>query len=120
MINLSKILDTGTWKNLANVINENFTKLSQGLDSANKNTVVKLPLFGTVSEAQTSISSPYEGQLILIGDTIPAQLYKWNGSAWEDTGKQGGGAAVDLNAYYTKEEIDSEKVFVKNTRDVTI
>ena len=120
MINLSKILDKGTWKSISVIINENFTKLGQQIDSANKNTVVKLPLFASLSDAQSDITHPYTGQLILIGDNIPAPLYKWNGSKWEDTGKQGGGAAVDLTEYYNKEEIDNQRIFVKKTSDVTI
>ena len=120
MDTLSKIPSEGNWQDIATRANENFTKVSTELGKLGMTTSVKMPLFASLTEAQNNIPKPYFGQLILIGSTLPAPVYKWNGSSWVNTGITGGSASVPLTDYYTKTEIDARLVKIKTTNKVRL
>lgn len=118
--NLDTIKSDSDWGSEATLINKNFNSINTELITLKNTTSVRQPLFSSVSEAKQNILSPYVGQLILVGSTIPAPVYRWNGSSWVDTGLTGGSAEVPLSNYYTKEEIDSRSEYVKTTTEVNI
>lgn len=118
--NLDTIKSDSDWGSEATRINKNFNSINTELITLKNTTSVRQPLFSSVSEAKQNILSPYVGQLILVGSTIPAPVYRWNGSSWVDTGLTGGSAEVPLSNYYTKEEIDSRYKLVKSTSVVKI
>lgn len=120
MANLSQIKTDSDWGLEASKINQNFNQVNTELTTLKNTTSVRQPLFSSTTEASKYITSPYVGQLILVGSTIPAPVYRWDGSSWVDTGLTGGSAEVPLNNYYTKEEIDSRYKLVKSTSVVKI
>ena len=108
MANLSQVKTDSNWGEEAPRINENFNAVNAELTQLKSTTSVNIPLFASVSEAQKAITNPYVGKLIFIGSTLPAPVYKWNGTAWENTGIKGGNASAPLENYYTKTEIDQQ------------
>lgn len=120
MANLSQIKTDSDWGLEASKINQNFNQVNTELTTLKNTTSVRQPLFSSTTEASKYITSPYVGQLILVGSTIPAPVYRWDGSSWVDTGLTGGSAEVPLSNYYTKEEIDSRYKLVKSTSVVKI
>lgn len=120
MANLSQIKTDSDWGLEASKINQNFNQVNTELTTLKNTTSVRQPLFSSTTEASKYITSPYVGQLVLIGSTIPAPIYRWNGSSWGDTGLTGGSAEVPLSDYYTKEQIDSRYKLIKSTSVVNI
>ena len=109
MATISTIQKESTWGTEATKINQNFTNVNTELTKLNNTYGLKIPLFSSTSAASASIPSPYEGQLILVGSTLPAPVYRWNGSSWANTGTTGGSASAPLTDYYTKEEVDASQ-----------
>lgn len=109
MANLSQIKTDSDWGLEASKINQNFNQVNTELTTLKNTTSVRQPLFSSTTEASKYITSPYVGQLVLIGSTIPAPIYRWNGSSWVDTGQTGGSAEVSLTNYYTKTDIDNQR-----------
>ena len=120
MANLSQIKTDSNWGDEASKINQNFNQVNTELTTLKNTTSVRQPLFSSVSEAKENITSPYVGQLVLIGSTIPAPIYRWNGSSWANTGQTGGSAEVPLSNYYTKTDIDTRFQVIKSTTEVAI
>lgn len=120
MANLSQIKTDSDWGLEASKINQNFNQVNTELTTLKNTTSVRQPLFSSTTEASKYITSPYVGQLVLIGSTIPAPIYRWNGSSWIDTGQTGGSAEVPLSNYYTKSEIDARYTVIKSTSEVSI
>lgn len=120
MANLSQIKPDSDWGTESSKINQNFTQVNTELTSLKNTTSVRQPLFSSTSEATKNIPSPYVGQLVLIGSTIPAPIYRWSGSSWVDTGQTGGSAEVPLSNYYTKTDIDTRFQVIKSTTEVNI
>lgn len=109
MANLSQIKTDSDWGLEASKINQNFNQVNTELTTLKNTTSVRQPLFSSTTEATKNIPSPYVGQLILVGSTIPAPIYRWNGSSWVNTGQTGGSAEVSLTNYYTKTDIDNQR-----------
>ena len=107
MSTISKIQTDSNWGTEANKINQNFTNLNTDIVKLQNTAGIKIPLFSSVSAATASITSPYEGQLILVGSTLPAPVYRWNGSSWANTGVTGGSSSIALTDYYTKSEVNT-------------
>lgn len=99
MANLSEIKTDTNWQDAASVINQNYQNINTELDSLKMTTSVKMPMFGSVEDAIQNITNPYIGQLILVGSSLPAPVYKWNGEKWNNTGMTGGGAEVILSDF---------------------
>lgn len=109
MATISTIQKESNWGTEATKINQNFTNVNTELTRLNNTYGLKIPLFSSTSAASTAIPSPYEGQLILVGSSLPASVYRWNGSSWVNTGTTGGSASAPLTDYYTKEEVDASQ-----------
>lgn len=120
MANLSQVKTDSNWGEEAPRINENFNAVNAELAQLKSTTSVNIPLFPSVSEAQKAITNPYVGKLIFIGSTLPAPVYKWNGTAWASAGFSGGSAEIPLTNYYDKTEIDSRFQIIKSTTEVKI
>ena len=120
MANVSKIEVISDWGTEAPKLNANFNAVNLELANLKNTRSIKIPLFSSTAEASKNLPSPYVGQLILIGTSLPAPIYKWNGNAWSNTGQTGGSAEVPLTNYYNKSEIDSRFQIVKSTTEVTI
>ena len=105
MANISQIKTDTDWQEAADTINTNFANVSTAIEGLKQTTSVKMPLFSSTSEANSAITNKYVGQLILVGSTLPAPVYRWNGSSWVNTGTTGGNAEVPLTNYLTYESL---------------
>lgn len=52
------------------------------------------------------------GSIAFVGYTYPYAIYEWTDSGWVDTGAIGGDVEVNLNDYYTKDEIHAREVLL--------
>lgn len=99
MANISQIKTDTNWQDAATTINTNLANINTDLERLRQTTSVKMPLFSSTSEANSAITNKYVGQLILVGSSLPAPVYRWNGSSWVNTGTTGGNAEVPLSDY---------------------
>jgi hypothetical protein len=120
MTNLENVQADSNWGAESARINKNFSALSTEVEKMRMSVSLNVPLFSSVSEATSKILSPYEGKLVLIGNSLPAPVYRWSGTGWVNTGVSGGSASIPLSDYYTKDEIDSRFQLIKSTTEVTI
>lgn len=104
MATMNTIATDSNWGTEATKINQNFTNLNMELVKLGNTYGIKVPLCNSVDEAKTLIKNPYDGQFVLIGTSLPASVYKWNGTEWQNTGITGGDSSVALENYYTKKE----------------
>lgn len=105
MANVSQIKTDTDWQEAAGTINTNFANVSTAIEGLKQTTSVKMPLFSSTSEANSAITNKYVGQLILVGSTLPAPVYRWNGSAFASAGFSAGSASVPLTNYLTYESL---------------
>lgn len=63
-------------------------------------------LFSSVEKLERSCPFPREGWAALVGDTLPADVYRAEGRRWTATGEKGGGPQLALDAVI--ERIDKE------------
>lgn len=103
MANISKIKTESNWGDASSTINSNFQYISTELTKISNKTSVKLPWATSTTELSSMITSPYIGQMALVGSTLPAAVYKWNGSSWANTGTTGGNFEVTSDQYLTYE-----------------
>lgn len=100
---INTIQSSGTWGQAASDINNNFTSMSTEIVKIRNTTSVKLPWATTVAELKQFVPNPYEGQFGLVGSTLPATIYKWNGTNWISTGQTGGDGDINVAQYLTYE-----------------
>lgn len=105
MANLKQIQIDSDWGKEAPNLNANFNAINTELAGIKNNIAIKLPLFGSTTEAENSIPLPYVGQMVLIGTSLPAPVYRWDGSSWANTGMTGGNAEVALTDYLGYEDL---------------
>ena len=60
--------------------------------------------FTDSSKLTSAYPSAQVGDQAYVGTSYPYAIWRWNGSAWEDTGGTGGDETLNLNDYSTKEE----------------
>ena len=83
MANISQIKTDTDWQEAAGTINTNFANVSTAIEGLKQNV----------------------GQLILVGSSLPAPVYRWNGSSFASAGFSAGSASVPLANYLTYESL---------------
>lgn len=108
---LNTIQREGQWSNIADSLNENFSKVDNAVEALNQATIKNVGYFSTVDALREAYPIASAGVKAYVGATYPFAIYLWdaNTSTWVDSGKTGGEESVNLGDYYTKEETD-EKV----------
>ena len=107
--NLSEIKTDSNWGTEVPKINQNFQNVGVEIEKLKNTTDVKIRWASSLSELQTMVPNPFKGQYAYVGATLPAAIYKYNGSSWANTGQTGGSATVDPNSTYSKTDIDSQQ-----------
>lgn len=105
MANLKQIQIDSDWGKEAPNLNANFNAINTELAGIKNNIAIKIPLFESTTEAKNNIPLPYVGQMVLIGTSLPAPVYKWNGSSFASAGFSSGIASVPLANYLTYESL---------------
>ena len=62
-------------------------------------------LFTSLDDLKKKLRSGNNGDWAIVGEGIPAPIYIWNKNGWEATGGQYTGSTIDLDSYYTKEDV---------------
>lgn len=62
-------------------------------------------LFTSLDDLKKKFRSGNNGDWAIVGEGIPAPIYIWNKNGWEATGGQYTGSTIDLDSYYTKEDV---------------
>lgn len=105
MASTQQIQIDSDWGKEAPKLNANFNAINVELAGIKNNIAIKLPLFTSTTEAKNNIPLPYIGQMVLIGTSLPAPVYKWNGSEFASAGFSAGSASVPLANYLTYESL---------------
>ena len=79
-------------------------------------------LFKTAEQLRTAYPNPHDGWWALVGDTLPAPIYRGDGGEWVATGKDGGNPTVDSTEYMEAVEqltgdINAVKVDVSQNKE---
>lgn len=114
MVKTSQISSDSNWGAEASKLNQNFNAVNTAIEKLENTGGIKMPLFASTSEISKYIKSPYMGQMVLIGSSLPAPVYKWNGSSWVSAGFNGGNATAPLSDYTTKVEFDEKVATLSN------
>ena len=62
-------------------------------------------LFTSLDDLKKKLRSGNNGDWAIVGEGIPAPIYIWNKNGWEATGGQYTGSTIDLDNYYTKDNV---------------
>lgn len=68
--------------------------------------------FTTVESLTQKYPTSIIGSIAFVGYTYPYVIYEWTDSGWVNTGAIGGDVEVNLNDYYTKDEIHAREVLL--------
>lgn len=108
---LNTIQREGQWSNIADSLNENFSKVDNAVEALNAATIKNIGYFATVDALREAYPIASAGAKAYVGSDYPYAIYLWDvaTSTWVDSSETGGEESVNLGDYYTKEETD-EKV----------
>ena len=104
----SKIPTTGKFANAASMIDENFNKTSVEVEKLKNSTTRNKGYFSSEDALKSAYPTASDGDIAYVGSNYPYQIWKWNGTAWTNSGQTGGDESVNLGDYYTKSEIDNQ------------
>lgn len=104
---ISKIKSDTNWGDAASVINTNFSSLNQAVEKAKSQTSLKLPLCSNTSDLAKNYPPSYEGQMALVGSTLPATLYKVQNGKWVSTGQSVGTPSAVLSEVVAYDSLGS-------------
>lgn len=103
----SKVKSDTNWGDAVSVINTNFASLNQAVEKAKSQTMIKLPLFSSESDLKSKYSPLYEGQMALVGTSLPATLYKVENNSWVSTGTSVGAPSAVLSEVVAYDSLGS-------------
>ena len=102
---LNTVPKVGTWTDVAQVLNQNFTSISGEMEEVKSDVNLSKGYFRTLNELRTAYPTPQLNSWAYVGTSFPAAIYKYTNSGWTDTGKTGSFPDVDLTDYMTGVEI---------------
>lgn len=105
---LNNINSKSTWGQAASDINTNFTTIDSDLKKVKNATTRNKGYFSSIDELKAAFSTANVGDIAYVGSAYPYAIWKWNGSAWANSGSTGGEESVNLGDYYTKVETDEK------------
>lgn len=120
MAALEQVKTDTNWQQAANTVNNNFQKVNTDLEKVKLSTTHSKGYFSTDAELKSAIQTAVKGDIAYVGTNYPYQIWKWNGSAWKNTGQTGGAESVALTDYYTKSEIDIQQSEQNDTIDKSL
>ena len=106
---LNKIQPSGNWGKAADDLNQNFSKVDKAVEQVKNATTRNKGYFSSDTALKAAFDKASVGDIAYVGNAYPYQIWKWNGSAWANSGSTGGQESVNLGDYYTKEETDKKQ-----------
>ena len=104
---LNTIPNAGTWDKTSDRLNQNFTKIGTEIEKIKNSTSKNKGYYDTSDDLKENVKTGTIGDKAYVGLSYPYQIWKWDGTTWYDTEQTGGEEYVDLDNYYSKEEINS-------------
>ena len=106
---LNTIQREGQWSNIADNLNENFSKVDNAVEALNQATIKNIGYFATVDALREAYPIASAGAKAYVGSDYPYAIYLRDAttSAWVDSGETGGEESVNLGDYYKKDEVDA-------------
>lgn len=108
-----------TWNEAAERINRNNLSVSTELTKLQSVTYKNKGYFKSVAALTAAYPSASAGSKAYVGVNYPYAIYVWE-SSWVNSGETGGDEALDLNEYYTKEEVKEMFVQSDGVRSINV
>ena len=117
---LQTIQTTTTWNDAAGAINSNNAKIDVEVEKLKNATYKNKGYFKTLPALHSAYPTSSLGSRAYVGTKYPFAVFTWDGSAWVTDGTTGGDESLDLNGYYTKEEVQDMFVQSNAVRSINV
>ena len=104
-MNLQSISNITSWDNVASILNDNFDKVRETIESGNSEQSLAKGFFKTLTDLRSAYPTPKEGDWAYVGTSFPAYKYTWNGISWEKSSDTFQPDDIELEGYIQSEEI---------------
>ena len=105
-MDLQSISQITTWGTAASVLNENFRKVRDVIESEKVDQSLAKGVFKTFQDLKTAYPNPPKGSWAYVGTSFPAYIYTWNGTSWVKSKDQTQPDEIELETYIQSEEVD--------------
>ena len=105
-MNLQSISHIYSWSTVASVLNSNFDKVREAIESGNSEQSLAKGIFKTLEELEATFPDPKEGDWGYVGTSFPAYKYTWSGTTWEKSEDQSQPGDIELETYIQSEEVN--------------
>ena len=105
-MNLQSISHIYSWGTVASVLNDNFEKVREAIESGNSEQSLAKGIFKTLDDLGAAYPSPTIGDWGYVGTSFPAYKYTWNGTSWEKSEDQTQPDEIELENYVQSSEVD--------------
>ena len=105
-MNLQSISHIYSWGSVASVLNDNFEKVREAIESGNSEQSLAKGIFKTLDDLRTAYPSPTIGDWAYVGTSFPAYTYTWNGTSWVKSGESKQPDDIELEGYIQSSEVD--------------
>jgi len=104
-MNLQSISNIPSWGTAASVLNDNFDKVRDAIETENKNQSLAKGIYKTLEDLKNTYPYPKIGDWGYVGTSFPAYTYTWNGTSWEKSAEPGQPDEIELEGYIRSEEV---------------
>ena len=105
-MNLQSISHIYSWSTVASVLNNNFDKVREAIESGNSEQSLAKGIFKTLDDLRAAYPNPEIGSWAYVGTSFPAYIYTWNGTSWEKSEDQTQPDEIELETYIQSMEVD--------------
>lgn len=104
-MNLQSISHIYSWGTAASVLNDNFEKVREAIESGKSEQSLAKGFFKTLEDLSAAYPSPGEGSWAYVGTSFPAYIYTWNGTSWVKSEDQEQPDEIELETYIQSVEV---------------
>ena len=104
-MNLQSISHIYSWGTVASVLNDNFDKVREAIESGNSEQSLAKGIFKTLDDLEAAYPSPTIGDWGYVGTSFPAYYYTWNGTSWVRSASPKQPDDIELVGYIQSEEV---------------
>jgi len=104
-MDLQSISHITTWGTAASVLNENFRKVRDVIESEKVDQSLAKGVFKTLQDLKTAYPNPPKGSWAYVGTSFPAYTYTWNGISWVKSSEKKQPEEIVLDGYIQSEEV---------------
>ena len=104
-MNLQSISNIYSWGTVASVLNDNFEKVREAIESGNSEQSLAKGVFPTLEDLEAAYPSPNIGDWGYVGTSFPAYTYTWNGISWVKSSEKKQPEEIVLDGYIQSEEV---------------